>query len=147
MDRKKYLKNYSREWIKKRRNDFFKNKSCAKCGSNENLELDHIDPKNKVTHKVWSRNKNFREKELLKCQVLCKKCHKEKTKNDLHKMNIGKPNIKLRKITDDQIKEVLYLYKDGMSYRSACKLVGISYSTFSSIKSNKYRKEIFSGVS
>lgn len=63
---------------------FDENGPCAQCGSNENLEVDHIDPSKKITHTLWSRSKAFREKELSKCQVLCHSCHKEKTLKDQH---------------------------------------------------------------
>lgn len=52
---------------------------CVKCGSWDNLEVDHIDPEQKETHYVWSLNKEDRERELAKCQVLCRTCHREKT--------------------------------------------------------------------
>lgn len=61
------------------------NGPCRQCGSTENLELDHIDPTQKVTHHVWSLNKEERERELAKCQVLCKTCHREKTNAMLRK--------------------------------------------------------------
>jgi hypothetical protein len=66
--------------MKKRRADFFEGKTCVKCGSKEFLELDHIDPAKKKSHKVWSWSDASRKKELRKCQILCAKCHKEKTK-------------------------------------------------------------------
>lgn len=70
---------YQRQWIAKRRSDYMADKSCAKCGSTEGLEIDHIDPASKVDHKVWSWSAVRREAELLKCQVLCHAHHKEKT--------------------------------------------------------------------
>lgn len=54
---------------------------CIQCGVTEELEIDHIDPKTKTfeTGKVWSFSKERWLKELEKCQLLCKKHHKEKT--------------------------------------------------------------------
>lgn len=52
---------------------------CVKCGSKKELQVDHIDPEDKVTHRVWSWSKARREVELAKCQVLCHECHKKKT--------------------------------------------------------------------
>lgn len=80
MNRKEYLRNYQREWMKKRRATFFNNKKCTKCKSIEKLELDHIDPKKKISHKIWSWSKKRFLVEIVKCQILCEKCHKEKTK-------------------------------------------------------------------
>ena len=74
---------YAREWIRKRRQKWFsQNGPCIKCGSWENLELDHIEPEKKISHNVWSWSQQRRDKELSKCQVLCQECHKAKTAED-----------------------------------------------------------------
>lgn len=70
---------YQRQWVAKRREDYFADKNCEECGSTERLELDHKDPKQKVTHRIWSWSRERREAELKKCQILCEGCHKEKT--------------------------------------------------------------------
>lgn len=72
-------KEYQRLWQKKRRLSFFIDKKCVKCGSIDRLELDHIDPKTKISHCIWSWTKERRELEIAKCQVLCHKCHLLKT--------------------------------------------------------------------
>jgi 5-methylcytosine-specific restriction endonuclease McrA len=63
---------------KLRKKWFDENGPCVKCGSKDNLEVDHIDPLQKETHAVWSWSKERREKELIKYQVLCETCHKKK---------------------------------------------------------------------
>lgn len=73
-DKKRQLE-YQKNWIKKRREDFFKDKICEKCGSSYKLELHHKNPKEKETHKIWSWSKEKREAELKKCVVWCEKCH------------------------------------------------------------------------
>ena len=70
---------YWTERYHKARGEFFADKVCVKCGSGAFLELDHIDPTQKVSHKIWSWSKVRREAELAKCQVLCRKCHKDKS--------------------------------------------------------------------
>ena len=70
---------YRREWLAKRRTEFFNGKCCMKCGSTVLLELHHVDPTKKITHNIWDRNKSFQSKELKKCTVLCKRCHKKVT--------------------------------------------------------------------
>ena len=57
------------------------NGPCVKCGcwDLDQLEVDHIDPNTKVSHRVWSWSKERRENELAKCQVLCRACHLTKT--------------------------------------------------------------------
>lgn len=54
---------------------------CAKCGSTTRLEIDHIDPSEKVytLSGIWSYSWNKIRAELAKCQLLCKPCHDEKS--------------------------------------------------------------------
>lgn len=66
----------------RRKHWFLKNGPCVKCGSKKKLELDHINPKHKIAHNVWSWKEEDRLKELDKCQVLCWKCHRIKTIKD-----------------------------------------------------------------
>ena len=54
---------------------FDKNGPCKNCGSKIKLHAHHLNPKNKISHNVWSWSKEKRKKELLKCIVLCEKCH------------------------------------------------------------------------
>ena len=75
-------KQYAREWIAERRHKWFSDKSCVRCGSQSDLELDHIDPSTKVTHAIWSWSEIRRNIEISKCQVLCNSCHKIKTNQD-----------------------------------------------------------------
>ena len=90
---KEYRTNYYRE--RKLRNKKFVQryklmKGCKVCGYKkipEALHLDHIDPskkdmtqkgtKTKTLHHGWSR-KRIKD-EMRKCQVLCARCHIEKT--------------------------------------------------------------------
>ena len=71
---------YQRKRLVKARRDWvLANGPCAECGSWSDLEVDHEDRSSKVDHKVWSWREKRRLKELKKCQVLCKECHKKKT--------------------------------------------------------------------
>lgn len=80
-------KNKQREfqvsWRTARRQAYIDSKGgvCAKCGSSDQLEVDHIDRSLKTMSptKIWSRTEEIRNKELINCQVLCNSCHKEKT--------------------------------------------------------------------
>jgi hypothetical protein len=71
---------YQRQWCAKKRADYMAGKSCVVCGSTTNLEVDHIDPQQKVTHRIWSWSAERRAAELAKCQILCTVHHKEKTR-------------------------------------------------------------------
>jgi 5-methylcytosine-specific restriction endonuclease McrA len=74
---------FQRKWVAKRRSDHFKGKKCKSCGkaiTAKTAELDHKKAKmNRTGHKIWSREKKDRSKEIAKCQILCTACHKKKT--------------------------------------------------------------------
>jgi hypothetical protein len=57
---------------------------CISCGCKDNLEFDHIDPSTKSFNISSGYNKTKKElfEELSKCQLLCNKCHLEKTKKN-----------------------------------------------------------------
>ncbi|WP_419538486.1 HNH endonuclease signature motif containing protein [Mycobacteroides franklinii] len=61
-----------------------------KCGSTEDLEIDHIDPATKVSTINFSWGKKKLASELAKCQTLCKSCHRLKTNQDLKSWRIRK---------------------------------------------------------
>lgn len=78
---------YQKDWIAKRRDKWFNdNGPCVKCGSWNNLEADHIDPSTKLFEpaSLWSLSDKNPKKiaELKKLQVLCKKCHLEKSSSE-----------------------------------------------------------------
>lgn len=54
---------------------------CVECSSMDRLEFDHIDPKTKEFSigKLWSLSQDKIDKELQKCQLLCKGCHDKKS--------------------------------------------------------------------
>lgn len=76
---------YQREWIRRRRDDYFRDKVCEWCGSSEKLELDHLDRSQKIDHRVWSWRAERREAELSKCRPLCRDCHLKRTRLQLSK--------------------------------------------------------------
>lgn len=81
---KEQQRKYQRRWYARRRADFFRDKRCVKCGSEEDLHLDHKDPSQKWTHRIWSYSATKRAAEIAKCQVLCYGCHREKTNLENH---------------------------------------------------------------
>jgi 5-methylcytosine-specific restriction endonuclease McrA len=69
-----------RQWTAKRRREWLAaHGPCVKCGSPDELEVDHIDPAQKVDHRIWSWAEPRMLAELAKCQVLCRRCHLAKT--------------------------------------------------------------------
>ena len=77
---KEQHKEYMRVWCAKNRAAYMAGKSCVQCGSTNSLEVDHVDPEQKVTHRIWSWSLQRRLAELAKCQILCTDCHKVKTR-------------------------------------------------------------------
>ena len=58
---------------------------CVKCGSKEDLQIDHIEPQLKkftLTSLSWSCPLPKFYEELSKCQLLCYPCHKIKTREE-----------------------------------------------------------------
>lgn len=70
---------YQREYLAAKRAAYLNGKYCVECGSTQRLEIDHIDPTQKITHAFWSWSEERRLVELAKCQILCYDCHKKKT--------------------------------------------------------------------
>lgn len=70
---------YQREWIAQRRAEWFQGKSCVDCNATTDLQIDHVDPQVKVSHRIWSWSRSRREAELVKCVVRCSSCHLKKT--------------------------------------------------------------------
>lgn len=91
-NRKAYIKEYQRNWMRARRQKWLQeNGPCKHCGSWDSLEIDHIDPSLKTMQptSIWSRTESVREKELANCQVLCKFCHLKKTLSERPKLVHG----------------------------------------------------------
>ena len=72
---------YQKLWMRKRRQEFFADKQCKNCKTSKNLQLHHLNPDEKKSHKIWSWSKEKRNNELRKCIILCKNCHKEQHKS------------------------------------------------------------------
>lgn len=100
---------YQRERLKRTRAEWFAGKSCVKCGSLDELELDHIDPSTKINHKIWSWSPERRNAELAKCQVLCSVCHLNKTR--------------FVDLASDAAHGTLARYKSGVRIGQACRCV------------------------
>jgi hypothetical protein len=66
---------YNREWMARRRAEWFAGKTCVDCGATERLEVHHRDPEQKISHRVWTWADDRREAELAKCEPLCRPCH------------------------------------------------------------------------
>lgn len=128
---------YDRVWQAKRRFEWFSDKFCIVCGSTESLELDHIDPIQKVTHRIWSWSSKRRETELNKCQVLCETCHVIKTKENRDSGFLPGENHIGSKLTTVQVLEIRSL-AGVIPYRQIARQYGIALSTVSEIINRKW---------
>jgi hypothetical protein len=75
-DRRSYQREYMRAWKRNRRAKYMEGKVCVWCGSDENLENHHVDPEEKEGHNIWTWSEKRIERELAKCIVLCRHCHR-----------------------------------------------------------------------
>ncbi len=141
------IPHYHAKWVAARRKDYFLGKLCAKCGSTERLELDHIDPETKVHHAIWSWSKERRDKEAKKCQVLCHDCHKKKTAAENSARQIGGNNPASRKLTHDQVRRIRAMRQAGKTIRSIAAEFGIVHSPIVRMLQGKtYRDVVGVGV-
>ena len=72
---KKYHREYQRLRAARRRVEWFFEKTCARCPASRNLELHHLNPEEKVSHRIWSWSWRRIFEETAKCIVLCYDCH------------------------------------------------------------------------
>jgi 5-methylcytosine-specific restriction endonuclease McrA len=81
-----YLKNYMTRRYHRRRGEAIKQLGgrCVVCGESnpDKLEFDHVDSTTReftIAKKLAGVSEEKLQAELEKCQLLCKKCHQEKT--------------------------------------------------------------------
>jgi hypothetical protein len=83
-----YSREYTKRYIANRRATWIAEQGdkCNYCSTTQGpFDIDHINrslKKYKVSQ-VWFKDKATRDAELAKCQVLCKPCHKQKTRYEL----------------------------------------------------------------
>ncbi len=74
---------YQRNWRAANRRDWIisQGSACVICGDDHfpALQVDHVNPALKDSHRIWSWSAARREQELRKCQVLCTFCHVDKS--------------------------------------------------------------------
>lgn len=85
-DVRSYQRAYYKRRYEKRKKLAFEilGAACTQCDREADLEIDHLDPKKKkfTLTTAYSLPLNLFVDELRKCQVLCSKCHKEKTSGE-----------------------------------------------------------------
>ena len=117
------------------------NGPCVLCGSNEELQLDHIDPQTKISHRIFTWSEERRLKELAKCRVLCWRCHKKKTATEQPK---GEQKVGV-KLTNQDIIDIRRTYKPGVrgcGYKALAHKYNVSHQTISRIIKRQKWKHI-----
>ena len=69
---------------------------CAKCGSLDPLEFDHIDREDKeyeIGKILATGSKKKVEAEMAKCQLLCTPCHKEKSRLEISAVQTARQKV------------------------------------------------------
>lgn len=78
-----YQREYQKKRYHQRKKDAIKSLGgkCSSCGTTRGLELDHKKPGTKsfTITKLWSVPDDEFNKEVRKCRLLCKSCHKKNT--------------------------------------------------------------------
>lgn len=125
---------YQNRWVQNRRLEWLKeNGPCVDCGGIENLQVDHVDPTQKITHRIWSWSKERRDKELLKCLVRCKECHVEKGRRNGDNFNLINAVL-----TEDLVKEIKHLLSTSkLTQVEIGEKFGVDHSTVSLIHRKK----------
>ena len=90
-----------RERVARRKTEWVGGRGCAECGGVDRLELDHVNPSEKVSHRLWSWRESRREAELSKCRLLCFGCHLEKSRRENSEAHIGAGNGRARLSVED----------------------------------------------
>jgi len=68
---------YQLAWMKKRREKYMADMGpCIFCGETDGLEIHHIDPDKKESHRIWSWSHKRICDELKNCVAICPHCHR-----------------------------------------------------------------------
>lgn len=121
---------YQRNWMRKRRQAWLdENGPCVDCCSSDNLEVDHRDYREKVTHNVWSWSQVRRETELAKCVVRCAPCHLAKTAAENRIRCRGVANNGRARLNAEKVAEIRTRVASGETLRSLASEYGVAFQT------------------
>lgn len=119
---------------------------CVKCGSTRNLQFDHKDPTSKsfnISSFLRSKTEEEIVVELKKCQILCRDCHKEKSKQETHYQKARGEQISTSKLTESQVKQIKdYLATNKFGTMELSRMFGVHKGTIIAIKNGKTWKHV-----
>jgi|LakMenEpi03Aug12_release.lakeMendotaPanAssembly.Ray.scaffolds.fasta_scaffold515497_5 L-lysine 2,3-aminomutase len=95
---KNYLRKLDRQAVRKKYDEYMKDKKCVHCGNDDIsvLEWHHLDPSQKDANVPNLAGRYKWERvlaEIMKCICLCRNCHKKE-----HDRNKGNYKYKVKKI-------------------------------------------------
>lgn len=135
-----YDREYQRAWEKKRADEALAllGGVCVVCGTAENLDFDHIDPKTKL-FRIKAMLRTSAEKfwaEVAKCQLLCRPHHIEKSNAEGSTLKRGEDQggSKLKEVDIPRIRELARL---GYSQRAMAKEFGVARRTICDVLDGK----------
>ena len=142
-----YHKEYSRNYYHKRKAEYIEllGGKCAVCSGVDGLQFDHIDPNSKsfAIGKLLNFAKSKVIDELNKCQLLCEKCHIEKTKinKDGYSKRAKGSQIATSKLTEEVVSEIK-VRLNTESVGQVAKELGLHSATINFIKAGKTWKHV-----
>lgn len=121
------------EKIKQRKKDWIEaNGPCKRCGTWKDLEIDHVNWETKdraISKHLWSSCEQKRNIELAKCQILCSRCHQQKSILEAIHRQTGKKVPRDRTPSKELVDEMVVLRDSGWSFRQIGEKYGYYHST------------------
>ena len=97
------MRQYQRQWLRRRREWYFEGARCVYCAAAKDLEVNHVVPlavePRRMKHRIWSYRREVIEDELSRCEPVCRRC------NQAHALatGVGRPGAKL---SEDDAQEI-----------------------------------------
>lgn len=128
MKDREYHRQYSMDYYYRKKAELIQllGGRCCKCGSEEALEFDHIDPQTKLFAISSLLSHAWTEvlEEVKKCQLLCKRCHIAKTTDnaDNNYNRLRGEDIKSAVLTTEIVIEIKTLRSQGKTLNELMRL-------------------------
>jgi hypothetical protein len=132
------MRRYQNRWMQRRREEWIRSHGpCVRCGSWENLEVDHKDHTQKLINisNLWSLapDNPKRVAELAKCQVLCHVCHVTKTNDSGAQTPPVGERHGLTHLTEGDVRDIRHRRLAGETYRELAERFSTGQTTIKDI--------------